>query len=274
VVAEAPSRSTTTAPRSGFRTRAPEFLLRLDAMELAIDRPRLVIGRSSTADIQLDSLAVSRHHAAITIQGRQLLLEDLGSRNGVFVNGVPIQQPLPLEHGDRVRIGDHELEVVFRGEGPVLPLELEDIHDDDDLATTRMDAFQVIGPIVDGVLDEGDTAEAEALISGHLRVLLREAQGGGPATPASVEAASRYALRLAEATRRGVWVDYVLDLHFHAQRLLSSTTIRELFRIAPVTRYQDRAALRRYLELVASRGVSLGSDAPVVLERLTRYGRL
>ena len=62
------------------------------------------IGRASTNDVVLDSMQVSRHHALVTVDGPSVTLSDLGSRNGVFVNGRRVSESR-LHHGDEVRIG-------------------------------------------------------------------------------------------------------------------------------------------------------------------------
>jgi hypothetical protein len=274
VPADARQKKPSTAPQSGSRLRAPLPMLRVDGVDFPLNGSRLKIGRSTSSDIPLDGTAVSRQHAAITMRERTLVLEDLGSRNGVFVNGVLIVQPLPLENGDRIRIGEHEIEVVTPGPTGVALHTASADGEDADPATARGDPLEVLGGIVDGALDAGDAEEAEALIAGHLRALLHEAQCGRPLAPASLIAATHYALRIAEVTQRGEWVDYVFDLHLCARRLLPATAIRELFRLASCTRYQDRKILRRYLEFVASQGLALGADTPAVLERLARYGRI
>jgi Nif-specific regulatory protein len=78
---------------------------------------RLAIGRDAASDIQLRDLATSRHHAAIEAREGRLLLRDLESRRGTFVNGVPIGERF-LEHGDRVTIGASLFLVQSRDEAP------------------------------------------------------------------------------------------------------------------------------------------------------------
>jgi hypothetical protein len=89
--------------------------------------PRLVVDRASGHDagiaydlshgatlgrgdveIQLDDPFASSRHARITRQGRAVVIEDLGSTNGTFLNGEPLNGPQPLHAGDRIRIGDCE----------------------------------------------------------------------------------------------------------------------------------------------------------------------
>jgi SARP family transcriptional regulator, regulator of embCAB operon len=66
------------------------------------------IGRSPDNDIVLSDAKVSRHHAAITADGKTFLITDLGSANGVRVSGKRIDPSAELRDGDRIRIGDLE----------------------------------------------------------------------------------------------------------------------------------------------------------------------
>ncbi|HME74609.1 MAG TPA: BTAD domain-containing putative transcriptional regulator [Mycobacterium sp.] len=66
------------------------------------------IGRSSDNDIVLSDVKVSRHHAVITDNGTALTITDLGSVNGVRVDGKRIDPSAELRDGDRLRIGDQE----------------------------------------------------------------------------------------------------------------------------------------------------------------------
>jgi FHA domain-containing protein len=67
------------------------------------------LGRGDV-EIQLDDPFASSHHARITRQGRSLVIEDLGSTNGTYLNEEPLTGPQPLHEGDRIRIGDSEFE--------------------------------------------------------------------------------------------------------------------------------------------------------------------
>jgi type II secretory pathway predicted ATPase ExeA len=68
----------------------------------------LRIGRSSQNHLQIESRYISRRHCTITRHGSQILIEDLDSTNGVYLRGEPIWRE-PLQHGDVVQIGLHEL---------------------------------------------------------------------------------------------------------------------------------------------------------------------
>lgn len=74
---------------------------------------RTRIGRHPDADVFLDDVTVSRHHAVIARVGERCTLEDVGSLNGTYLNGDRSDGPTPLRHGDEVQIGLFKL--VFFG---------------------------------------------------------------------------------------------------------------------------------------------------------------
>jgi SARP family transcriptional regulator, regulator of embCAB operon len=75
------------------------------------------IGRSPDNDIVLSDAKVSRHHAAITDDGRTFLITDLGSANGIRLSGKRIDPTAELHEGDLFRIGDQEF-TLETGAGP------------------------------------------------------------------------------------------------------------------------------------------------------------
>ena len=67
-----------------------------------------VLGRGAQAEIRLDDPFASAGHARIFEQGNIMVIEDLGSTNGTYLNEELLEGPRPLHRGDRVRIGDSE----------------------------------------------------------------------------------------------------------------------------------------------------------------------
>lgn len=72
--------------------------------QLSISGP-IDIGREPSLALALDDTQASRRHARISIQNNAVVVEDLGSTNGTYVNDQPIQAPRVIQAGDRVRIG-------------------------------------------------------------------------------------------------------------------------------------------------------------------------
>ena len=81
-----------------------------------VPNKEIVVGRSSDLDMVLVEEMVSRKHARITYEHESIVIEDLGSTNGTFVNGEKIKR-VQLKEGDRVLIGTSILKVVAQ-DGP------------------------------------------------------------------------------------------------------------------------------------------------------------
>ena len=68
-------------------------------------RAGATLGRGDV-EIRLEDPFASSRHARITCQGRVVVIEDLGSTNGTYLNDQPLTGPQPLHEGDQIRIGD------------------------------------------------------------------------------------------------------------------------------------------------------------------------
>ncbi|MDH3306397.1 MAG: FHA domain-containing protein [Acidimicrobiia bacterium] len=70
-----------------------------------------VLGRSEQADIVIDDAYASEFHLRFSAIDGQLVLQDLGSTNGTYVNGRRVAAPVPLNQGDAVQVGKTVMEV-------------------------------------------------------------------------------------------------------------------------------------------------------------------
>lgn len=75
-----------------------------------------ILGRGRDAAIVIDDTTVSRHHARIMVAGTEASLEDLGSKNGTWVEGKPVRRSVALSDGDKIKLGSVIL--TFRCSGP------------------------------------------------------------------------------------------------------------------------------------------------------------
>ena len=75
---------------------------------IKVGKDRVTIGRSRDCDIRLDDPNVSRHHAEIRQEGTTYWIVDLGSTNGLEVNGKRVKRA-KLEDADRMTVGSTEL---------------------------------------------------------------------------------------------------------------------------------------------------------------------
>ena len=78
---------------------------------ISIKRNKLLIGRSEECDVRPLSEEVSRRHCAVHVGPAEVWVEDLGSRNGTFVNGTQIAEKTRVKDGDIIRVGALELKV-------------------------------------------------------------------------------------------------------------------------------------------------------------------
>ncbi len=82
----------------------------------------LLIGRGPDCDIIIPSRQVSRHHARLSREGKQTVLEDLGSKNGTFCNGAPVHSVVILQEGDVIQIALAQ-QFVYLTSDATMPLE-------------------------------------------------------------------------------------------------------------------------------------------------------
>jgi pSer/pThr/pTyr-binding forkhead associated (FHA) protein len=85
------------------------------------------IGRDESTGLPLDDEQASRRHARVSAQGDAAVVEDLGSTNGTYVNGQPVEGQRELRPGDRIRVGLTVIELrtaqdVQRQPSAVLPV--------------------------------------------------------------------------------------------------------------------------------------------------------
>src|SRR5215470_9302880 len=86
--------------------------------EVPIGGRPVTIGRSPDNDLPVDNLAVSNHHARVYYEGSRLVVEDLDSLNGTFVNDLRVERAT-LHDGDSIWIGKHHIKVDATGDAAI-----------------------------------------------------------------------------------------------------------------------------------------------------------
>ena len=95
-----------------------KHLLRYRHHDIELPDGTFVIGRAATCQLSLDDPLVSRSHAALVVDGDAVTIEDMGSRNGVKVNGSAVSGRYQVKSGDHLTIGSQELKYLFARENP------------------------------------------------------------------------------------------------------------------------------------------------------------
>lgn len=91
-----------------------------DGPTLIVDKPILLIGRHPECDIQIDSRKISRRHCCIAQVADYLVVRDLGSTNGIRINGIRVLEGR-LNHDDELTIGGLRYRVCWEQPPESLP---------------------------------------------------------------------------------------------------------------------------------------------------------
>jgi hypothetical protein len=84
------------------------------AAPIPLQRPVLLIGRHPECDVRLERAQISRRHCCVALAYDRMTIRDLGSRNGIRVNGVRVDEAL-LKSGDEIAIS----QLIYRYEDPL-----------------------------------------------------------------------------------------------------------------------------------------------------------
>jgi hypothetical protein len=100
-------------------TEQAPFLIDPTGREHPLTGETITIGRAVQNDVVITSKRVSREHARVRRDGWRVVLEDLGSTNGTFLNDERVLTPTALQDEDRIKIGDvvlvfHDPDVTYR----------------------------------------------------------------------------------------------------------------------------------------------------------------
>jgi pSer/pThr/pTyr-binding forkhead associated (FHA) protein len=246
----------------------------------------MLVGRSSGCHIVLEDNMVSRRHAELRVTDEGVTVHDLGSVNGIYVNGERVHDPRVLRDGDRLQIGPREmtLKSMARDSSPSMPdrLTAETLHggplpasaSDSEDTTHIGDVFDVLGSVADKVLalERGD--EAERILSGVLSSVLREALDGRPVEPSTAEQSATYAVRIASATGRATWLDYTVDLYATLGAVMPAAVVDRLYDAVRRARGMNVGKLRAYVASLQGGAQALRPAERFVVQRLEGLERV
>ena len=290
------------------------YRLRYQSTDLEMPVGDFVIGRSSACNLALDDALVSRRHAAFHVADDGVTVEDLGSRNGISVNGRKAEGKVAVGHLDRVTIGSQELiviEVGRRNQGnrptreyvlcescgaPVDPmaakciacgaqvagrsaagqtLEMKNPFRSTDASGQAAGAgFHLIAGIADKALALGRFEEVERMLASHLDAMLEQARNGSKVREEQVQQATRFALKLAEGLSRPRWLDWTIRIHEATGQLMPAATVDRLYELVRKVRYDDARPLRAYLAVLRGQADRLSAAERFLLKRLEGLERV
>lgn len=268
--------------------------------EWELDSGTATIGRDPNARIVLEDRLVSRNHACFSIQADgSVLVQDLHSANGVFVNGVKLSRPdAALCEGDRLLLGTTEISVFgVRGsltisvdpalEDPLLrapesrtlrspvheapPVQVpRTVRHRDTVTTGRSAAIDLVGHFAEQMMESGLVLEAVRTLSEPLQNLLKGASAGLGVPVPILESATGYALKLREWTERDAWLDYVFELHQASQQVPSDRVLQLLEAACAAGARIDRSLVRYLITTIEKGTVPLSLEDQAGIARLQR----
>lgn len=282
------------------------YRLRFLLQELELAGPEIVLGRSPDCQVTIEDPLVSRRHACISLMGSHPTIHDLGSRNGVRLNGELVTGRAVLQHNDRVRLGTQDLVFVvvdgergtrqtratgmihqcmhcgrpFPGESPVCPhcgttqVPATQTAEFDTITGLVVEpdtgwAFQLLGEVVERALNADRIAEAERAMQRAAKEIDERVRSNRGLDALSLSKLSLYALRLTEAQGKLEWVRWVCDLHKAHGTMLSADVLDFLEASPEPFRRVVRTEIEPYLAWWTAHRASRASDIEHV-----RAGRL
>lgn len=240
--------------------------LRYRHQDLDLPEGKFMIGRAASCQLSLDDPLVSRNHAVISVSEQGVTVQDLGSRNGVKVNGERVEGAHRVSHGDQIMIGGQELVYLFRRDVPADTLIQP--------ATQRIQPFGLLGVLADKALALGRVDEAERLLSDQLQSLLIEMEAGRPTPADALERATEYSLKLAAATSNPVWVDYIFRAYTAVARPCPALVVDELYTVLRKVQKVNLTLLRAYLGVLKDNLANLGPAERFLVSRIEGLERL
>jgi sigma-B regulation protein RsbU (phosphoserine phosphatase) len=88
-----------------------------EPFDYSVEKESVIIGRAGESDLRVPDRYLSRQHARLFLDGDQLMVEDLRSRNGTTVNGRRIEDPTPVGKGDTIRMSATTISILRGGRG-------------------------------------------------------------------------------------------------------------------------------------------------------------
>jgi hypothetical protein len=227
--------------------------------------PEIIVGRSPECQITIEDPLVSRQHARILINEQGARVVDMGSRNGVRVNGNLIRGESPLRHNDRLRLGTQDLVFLvidqgsnrlaratgfmthckgcgrpFPGESANCPHCGEPASVDTDSNTyetiTGMPThqgqaawtFQLLGEVIERALSTGRKSEAERMLQRAAREVEERTKVGVKLNPGHLTKVAVFALRLARLKAQTEWAEWAIHLHREHDLLPSAEVLDQI----------------------------------------------
>lgn len=258
------------------------FRLRFAFQEIDLPVGTFLIGRAQHCQLTIDDPLVSREHARIRVTPNGVSIEDMNSRNGVFVNGKPVHEEVVLADGDRIRIGPQELvfgasvlpdpgterttgAMVYCGAcGVPYALELarcpacgsRERHDDlpSGVPVSSDWGLELGAEALSKAVTRGSFADAERLLESVRSEIERRLDDDEPIERGVLAAVAEAATSVAVARGDATWASWILSVYARLAELPASRMSRSLTTLPPAQRSTLIPVARRVMESLETNG--------------------
>jgi hypothetical protein len=244
------------------------FCLQFRGCDFFLNNDEALVGRSSACTIVINDPRVSRRHARFYVERSQLVVEDLGSRNGTIVNDVTIRQAIVLSHHDVVCIGGGEIRVeaafdsgaraavAITGEAPDHPNDSSD-------GDTEVWGVEPLFSMLENALAVGALDEVGEVLKRLFGEMLR----GRAHSPNALERTAHLTLQYAYAAKNGVVLNQLFVLYRTLHHVMPAPLVEEARLFSMRTNHSIAEALRTYVEWLRSETPRLNPQEKFSLDR-------
>jgi hypothetical protein len=138
----------------------------------------------------------------------------------------------------------------------------------------RADAFNLLGGVAEKALAMGKAVEAERILASPLADVIEASRAGKRMTPTLVDQAARFSAKLATATGKGAWADYVIELYAAQGRPCPAPVVDEMYNALRRVTAVDLVRLRAYVEQLRERLPNYGPAERFLFQRIEGLERL
>ena len=261
------------------------YRLRFLLQEFDLPPGETILGRSPECHVSIEDPLVSRQHAKVRIEGDAAVVDDMGSRNGLRVNGRPVKGTTELADGDRIRIGTQELvfcRVTTAGETASkrtgflrhcascrtpYPEEMvtcpscgsTDAADEETLSgmfgESRQNwTLQLLVEVLEKALSLGREGDAERILRRATANVDERFATQAPVEKRQLDALAEAASRVVEATRSSPWARWMLVSYTHVVEIPPLSVATRIAALPPPERARLAGFVGAFLKAIHERG--------------------
>lgn len=258
------------------RSSVGRYCLRIGPRQIELQKGEAFVGRDETCRVVVSGALVSRRHARILLEEGELSVEDLGSANGTFVNGAEVQGRVPIRPGDRLFIGSFDIDV-GRLEGPSPPSGVTgdnvldratpssgvalarklSVTEDTERAGTvtergpsrgelDLEAIESAGRLAERMFARGRPLAGRDILSEPLSQILAAVQNGRRLEAHVLDAAGRWAMKLAQEVFDASWLNLAVEIHLVAGYPMKPETLEQIISLRKKAPIGDDELVAQY----------------------------